>query len=520
MEVKFSNFKGFGGEHSLDIAPLTLVYGANSSGKSSLLELLRRYWDTRSTRPIRAEVGRTGLSLAHRGKRANKIGMRRMVPEYGQHLTYSLTLAVETEWAYSADCDEFHPHRIKFETAYGSFTGRGQPETHQEIQGLEVPRFGFLLDRVAVRRVVESALRGAIGVPLDTESEDWFVEATTSLLHPLSDFWDLLTNPDETGFEPFPEPLSPEATLAMVLPALRSSSTEIRVTEDAFPVVGDFDNQVGALLEWLIGGLFESPAYEHDHALRSTWWGWGGSSVHIPAIRPPIPADYQLDDGTSVKRFDATSPESYIQWLSSRPPRKGEAPEFEDRLYERPGLPAINYAFDQLGIPHHLGLTGSCEYDEDGRTVAGTKKAHVYFEDSRTGVKVKPTEVGSGIAQVLPLVAAVELLRDQVLLTVEQPELHLHPQLQARLGEYLVGRVERFHSDVDPIIVETHSELLILRVLRLIREGTVSPSTVAVYYVGDTSEGPEITRMRIGADGEFIDEWPAGFFEERLDELF
>ena len=70
------------------------------------------------------------------------------------------------------------------------------------------------------------------------------------------------------------------------------------------------------------------------------------------------------------------------------------------------------------------------------------------------------------------------------------------------------------------MIVETHSELLILRVLRMIREGTADPSMVAVHYVGNTSEGPQITQMRIGSDGEFIDEWPAGFFEERLDELF
>jgi len=246
--------------------------------------------------------------------------------------------------------------------------------------------------------------------------------------------------------------------------------------------------------------------------------------------------------GRSATRFDATSPEIYLEWINSKPPRKREAPEFEDRMYEFPGLHSINRAFKDLGIPHRLVLAWFGEHDEDGRKIDGTEKTVVYFEDSRSGVRVKPSEVGSGVSQVLPLVAAVELLREDVLLTVEQPELHLHPRLQARLGDYLVERAYTFHNDWGPIILETHSELLILRILRLIREGRVterkevplSDGTVAafeeepfdlrpyiaVYYVGETSEGPQITQMRIGDDGEFIDEWPAGFFEERLDELF
>ena len=179
------------------------------------------------------------------------------------------------------------------------------------------------------------------------------------------------------------------------------------------------------------------------------------------------------------------------------------SPWLDDRV-DKGGLREFNAALERLEIPHILRLRPSAD-DSD---------LDVWFEDRRSGAVVRPHGVGSGVAQVVPVIAATEFCRDTTLLTIEQPELHLHPRLQANLGEYFVA------ARGPQLIVETHSELLILRVLRMIREGTADPSMVAVHYVGNTSEGPQITQMRIGSDGEFIDEWPAGFFEERLDELF
>jgi len=525
MEVKFSNFKGFGGEHSLEIAPLTLVFGENSAGKSSLLELQRRYWDTPSTSPLRAESrGREksggGLSLAHKHMRSKKIMMRREGMTFSQHLTETLTIAIETEWAYEAQSrfpatgnGNFNPHRIRYETSEGSFSGKAEP--------IDKAVFQFLLNRVEVRRVVESALRNW---KMDQGSPDIF--------NPNSDFWDLLTNPHEAGFKPLPGPLLPGEMLAMVLPALRSTSTEIRVGLYWFSVQGAFDDQVGAVLEWLLGALFELPVHEQVDARRertpqenlrvqvSLDVSKTLYSVHIPAIRPELPAVFRVDvDPTAPSPpFDPTSPERYLNWILGS---GGYGPDYDekghslhsrrfgDRIPDRDGVGAVNAGFERLGIPHRL----HAKADDS----APLQRAKIYLEDLRSGVKAEPIAVGSGIAQVLPIVAAVELLGPRTLLSVEQPELHLHPRLQANLGEYLCDRAT---ASLEPTIVETHSELLVLRVLRMIREGRTDPSKVAVYYVGDTSEGPQITRMRIDANGEFIDEWPAGFFEERLDELF
>ncbi|MBK7994109.1 MAG: DUF3696 domain-containing protein [Blastocatellia bacterium] len=78
--------------------------------------------------------------------------------------------------------------------------------------------------------------------------------------------------------------------------------------------------------------------------------------------------------------------------------------------------------------------------------------------------------------------------------------------------------------------LETHSEHLILRLLRRIRETNdnelppdapaLTPDKVSVIYVEQTAEGVKLTPLRIDETGEFIDRWPKGFFEERAEELF
>ena len=72
-------------------------------------------------------------------------------------------------------------------------------------------------------------------------------------------------------------------------------------------------------------------------------------------------------------------------------------------------------------------------------------------------------------------------------------------------------------------VVETHSEMLILRLQRRIREGKLDSSDVSVLYVepgADDIEGSAIRTLRLDDKGDFIDDWPGGFFEEDLREIF
>jgi len=136
-------------------------------------------------------------------------------------------------------------------------------------------------------------------------------------------------------------------------------------------------------------------------------------------------------------------------------------------------------------------------------------------------------DVGSGIGYVLPVL--VEIFRAKnngKIVFLQQPELHLHPAMQANLTDVLIRA-----ASGKRIIAETHSEHLILRALKRIRQTSsrtnkdpeleLYPEDVAVNYFEPLGDGTtRVHILRVSSDGDFIDRWPNGFFAERDGELF
>ena len=137
--------------------------------------------------------------------------------------------------------------------------------------------------------------------------------------------------------------------------------------------------------------------------------------------------------------------------------------------------------------------------------------------DQRTNTVVTHRDVGIGISQVLPVLVAAYGSKNK-LLAMEQPEIHLHPGLQAELGDVFIESA--LGDRQNTFILETHSEHLILRLMRRIREGKISADDVGVMYVDPKSAGSLFHELRIDEVGDFIDEWPGGFFEESFHEKF
>lgn len=137
--------------------------------------------------------------------------------------------------------------------------------------------------------------------------------------------------------------------------------------------------------------------------------------------------------------------------------------------------------------------------------------------DRATKVNASILDVGFGISQVLPVVVQSMLSRGKTL-CIEQPEIHLHPRLQAELGSLLVTCTRKPYNN--RFIVETHSQHLMLRLQRLIRQKKLSHQELSVIYVDKDSNGSRCLQLRLDEDGEFIDEWPQGFFEEGYQEIF
>jgi energy-coupling factor transporter ATP-binding protein EcfA2 len=155
------------------------------------------------------------------------------------------------------------------------------------------------------------------------------------------------------------------------------------------------------------------------------------------------------------------------------------------------------------------------------------------IQDARSNTPVTTADIGVGIQFLIPVL--VEFLSGgSALKIIEEPELHAHPALQAELGDALVegALADRRTTPSSRFLIETNSEHLILRILRRIREASegstdypanlpkVRPEDVAVIYAEPSSEGTILHHLKITEDGDFHDRWPAGFFTERADELF
>jgi hypothetical protein len=186
---------------------------------------------------------------------------------------------------------------------------------------------------------------------------------------------------------------------------------------------------------------------------------------------------------------------------------------------------------DQGTIPAGDASEGDWKQFRENVEKQPLKRRVVLVADGQS-IEVLPNDVGIGISQLLPAVV-LALDADEGIVAIEQPEIHLHPALQTELGDLFIEAALGKGDEKQrkrTLIVETHSEHLILRLLRRIRETTegkllpdaipLRPEDVSVIYVEQTDKGAKVCKLRIDESGEFIDRWPKGFFEERADELF
>ena len=188
-----------------------------------------------------------------------------------------------------------------------------------------------------------------------------------------------------------------------------------------------------------------------------------------------------------------------------------------------------NYLFHEKGYQISADINYLVQFvefvDGDPRRIKNTPAfVHLFLVDNESR-KIEIQDVGSGIAFVIPVLVSVSINQ---ISSIQQPELHLHPALQSSLADVFIDRL----NDLDEnwqTIVETHSEHLLLRLLRRVREtgmgkrkdNKVSPDDIGIYYFNPLVTGTTaVQKLRISSDGEFIDRWPRGFFTERDGDLF
>lgn len=239
---------------------------------------------------------------------------------------------------------------------------------------------------------------------------------------------------------------------------------------------------------------------------------------------------------------------------------------------------SVNSILESLGIDGSLTTRVRREavYPPTGSATKQSQEASLEVSEeelvmvTRNGCTHPISSLGSGVAVILPVLVALTASNVE-LLSIEEPESHVHPRLQAALGdaiiesaagsffeddettfEKILGELYCDGGGVQPygfitgcrfgrhVLIETHSEHLILRILRRIREvgeGKIDEwpknlrescprgfpaGDVCVIYVepgADNGGGSRVIHLPVTSDGDFARPWPSGFFTERAEEL-
>jgi hypothetical protein len=139
----------------------------------------------------------------------------------------------------------------------------------------------------------------------------------------------------------------------------------------------------------------------------------------------------------------------------------------------------------------------------------------------RGSVDVNLADAGDGMQLLLPIVVQqlshryIPRTDSSFLDLIEEPELHLHPAAHAPLADLFL---QTANSGQGQVVIETHSENLLLRLRRRIAEGA-DPDLVALYWIEDFDDGSSsVQRINILPNGE-VDYWPEGVFSETYQEV-
>lgn len=551
--LELENFKAFGVRNRIEFAPITLVFGENSAGKSTILQALNLLKQTRESR----EHGALLLPRSENGI-VDLGGYREMI--FDHDMTRELTIRVECAddgdrrvssllrtgeegsdkcgvemcFARPSEDVEIGLKWIDLDSAVIGRVARFEPVSdpgsseHRPIgDSYAFSKYGRGIRESEVRTARCTWLTEDVGVWNDN-----FERTKRRASQIAMELRELQRQSQDSG---------QQRTLFDAVKKERLASTTpledaLRFYESDFGLAEYISRMRQAELNAIVGmdGFVPVPLRHRFHDTLpefETSRRFGPSRLRIRELTLDV-AGYAVDCG---RMLESMLESIYPMGPFRRPPERwyiftGTSPQdvgyrgdlLPDLLFRRPELvQETNEWLDRLEVGYHIKVQSVGIHSRDLFEVR-------LIDKRRSGnVDVALSDVGFGVSQLLPFVVQ-SLAGQSQIITIEQPEVHIHPRLQADLGDLLISTIRepRTHS----FIVETHSEHLILRLLRRIRETTdgelpdghpgLRAEQVSVIYLERGFEGTHAHRLRIDDTGEFVDRWPKGFFEERAKELF
>jgi hypothetical protein len=568
--IEIENFKGISERVRVDLKPITLLFGANSAGKSTILHALLYMKDVLERRNLDA------ITTPVSGRALDLGGFRNFV--HGQDLDRTIRIGV-----HMAVTGEELPAMVSGYDADDSVNWSRESEEHdQEFSearsvvlqslhsasvGIEVcwdeneqapVAFGYTVGLNGADLIRIERARGTLKIAkfdllnpgvarLRTDAE---IQAERAVARTIQEIFLKLGGRKDDVAEPEPY----ESLIKKILPTfvgkgrLSGLVNWLPVQHDPIPDFAPRETLRLPPVDWESMDCWDDMQWGRDAIEIANGWAWEGTSLLAKLVIGP---------GKLVR--DWLENLRYIGPLRARPPRKGipsdELSDWSEGLAAWKALEDEDNSTDlmeqvsqwlsgkdRLNSGYELERKHRAQVDADvfRNVVEGDldrarlldllkgapKSTEIKLVEMRSGLRLDPSDVGVGISQVLPIIVGAVLPGGSVV-AIEQPELHIHPAMQVALGDLFIEGAKK--RDMT-FLIETHSEHLILRLLRRIRETSddelppglpeVKPEDISVLYVDKDEGGMRISSLPIDDSGEFTERWPRGFFVERGEELF
>ena len=157
----------------------------------------------------------------------------------------------------------------------------------------------------------------------------------------------------------------------------------------------------------------------------------------------------------------------------------------------------------RLEIPYSVGTKKSGNYVE------------IVFTKPNSKFKISQNHIGLGYPLILPFIVQCLIGTNQIIV-VEEPEIHLHPKIEADLAELVVWSSNNRRNQ---FLIETHSEEFLLRLLKNVRQKKVKPKHISINYVNIKKNQSEINKILVQPDGSYTTPWKDDLFSERTKEF-
>ena len=555
--LALENFKGIREPVRIEFAPVTLLFGPNNAGKSTIVQALHyalELFERRNPDPGRTFLGGDIIDLGGFGNLVHNHDQNRAI-----RLLFELDLSGEDLIDYAEQSVRDHHYSqdqaqrlslqiqnctVQVSVQWSNIENR--PLITQYEIGINEQPLGTISTSDDGRRIVLSYLNFSHSLflveteePVQTslfEDEAEHVEIEQPMLFEIdeSENWlasyfspEVLLEEGESS-----ENLHIELPQETVLP---SWSERLAIPDEALDsdVMGQSapdshssvdpvgkDNIVGLLSILLVGpGIVVTKMLSrlrYIGPLRSV-----PGRNHQPARSPD---EFRWSNGLAAWDLLLLKGSSLVDSVNTWLTR-------EDRLNSGYRLEVKRYKELEVDDPAMIALQSSTLLDDEELIRDAIQKLpekqRLLIRDERNNVELSPHDLGVGISQMIPvLVAALHTQTGTV--AIEEPESSTHPAFQVVLGDLFISQANEKPDLM--FLIETHSEHLMLRFLRRIRETSenelppgmppLTPGGIAVYFVEPSETGPRIHRIRIDKEGDFIDHWPRGFFTERMKELY